>query len=155
MWRVYALLSLFSLCACARAQEICPWLTQGTAAALLGEDVQVHIHVSAGEGDCEFVPRAGGDPSGAVPSTGKLMTIVVSHQSSKECATGERLAGIGEDSIFCEADVEGSHRETIRGRVRSKYFLLMVTSRKTSASDNASLRHSLEQVAEEVAGNLF
>jgi hypothetical protein len=155
MGRAWASLLLLSLCTYARAQQACPWLTQGTAGALLGEEVRVTVHGSADEGDCEFVPSADGDHSDTALNNGKLMKIVVGHQLPKECAAGERLTGIGQDSTLCLSDAGGVHREIIRGRVRNRYFLITVSARKASASDEASSRHALEQLAEEVAGNLF
>jgi hypothetical protein len=77
--------------------------------------------------------------------------IVVSHDQPKECAAGEPLAGVGEESVLCVEKVGGEHRERIRGRVRSMYFLLTMTAH----DGKASFRNMLEQAGEEVAGNLF
>lgn len=155
MWRACALLAMLSLCAGANAQEVCPWLTQGTAAALMGGSVSANVHVSVGEGTCEFSRGAGGDHAGAAMGSSLHMKIVVTNLPPKECVTGERLTGVGEDAVLCRMDSEGEHRETIRGRVRATYFLLTLIAKETSTTDKGSLRRSLEQAAEEVAGNLF
>ncbi len=155
MWRACGVLILFLLPAVVRAQQVCPWLTEGTAAALMGGDIRASVHVSADEGICEFSRSADGDRNGAVLGEGLHLRIAVGRQQPRECATGEPLTGIGENSVLCAADVEGKHKLMIRGRVRNTYFLLTLTAMEASATDMASLRRTLEQVAEEVAGNLF
>jgi hypothetical protein len=146
---------LLAMCATARAQENCPWLTQGTASALMGGPVTATVHASAGEGSCEFLFPPGDDHAKAARNNSLQLKIVVGHTPSKECAAGEPITGVGEDSVFCAADIKNEHREVIRGRVRSTDFLLTLTARGSSASDKASLKSSLQQAAEEVAGNLF
>lgn len=155
MWRACSVLILFLLSTGALAQQVCPWLTQGTAATLMGGAVSANVHISTGEGTCEFVRTSDDDHPGAALASNLQMRIAVSHLPPKECATGERLTGIGQDSVFCATDVEGKHQEMIRGRVRGNYFLLTLTARGNSATDKATLRPTLEQAAEEVAGNLF
>ena len=161
MWRAYVLLVVLSLTSEVPAQEACPWLTQGTAAALMGGDVNARVHVANGEGTCDFTRGAAGDhpdypdhPGGAAGSS-LHMSIAVSHVPSRECVTGEHLTGIGQDAVLCRVDAKGAYREIIRGRVRATYLVLTLTDREASASDEASLRRALEQAAEEVSGNLF
>lgn len=155
MWRVCGVLILFLLPACVCAQQVCPWLTQGTAAALMAGDVRANVHVSEGEGTCEFLRTAVDDDNLAAVGEGLLLRIAVSRQLPRECATGEPLKGIGQDSVFCDEDADGKHRQMIQGRVRNTYFLLTLTSKQTRTTNEAVLRRTLEQAAEEVAGNLF
>lgn len=155
MWRVCGVLILFLLPACARSQQVCPWLTQGTAAALMAGDVRASVHVSAGEGTCEFLRTADDDDNRAAVGEGLLLGIAVSRQLPRECATGEPLKGVGQDSVFCAEDADGKHQQMIRGRVRNTYFLLTLTSKATRTTNEAVLRRTLDQAAEEVAGNLF
>lgn len=155
MLRACALVFLLSLCAKAHAEEACPWLTKGTVAALMGGDVSVAVHVLAGEGTCDFLRDANGGSNGPAPGDGLHLRIAVSPLPPKECATGERLTGIGEDSVLCSMDVEGTHREMIRGRVRDKYVLVTLSIAKKNPAYDASLRQMLERATEEVAGNLF
>jgi hypothetical protein len=155
VWRACLLLFMLSLCPGARAQQACPWLTQGTAAGLMGGDVSASVHVSAGEGTCEFVRAVGGDHPGAGSKSSLHLRIVVSHLPPPECARGERLTGIGQDAALCRTDAKGEHHEIIVGRVRTTHFVLTLTAREASASHEASFRGSLEQAAEEVSGNLF
>jgi hypothetical protein len=129
------------MCGLASAQQSCPWLTQGTAASLLGGTVTASVHVASGEGSCDF----------AREDRSSRLQIVVGHHPSNECPKGEPLAGIGQESVLCVEDAAGEHRETIRGHVRSSHFLLTLTAHAASAL----LRSSLEQAGEEVAGNLF
>ncbi len=147
------LLVLLSMCAHATAQGSCPWLTEGTAAALMGGEVTTSVHVSAGEGTCAFVRVNAGDPASA--SGGMHLEILVSHLPAKRCATGERLLGIGQDAVFCRTDTAEHHQQTIRGRVRTSYFVLDLTSKASMAGDKGLSRRSLEEAAEEVAGSLF
>ena len=141
MWRAGLLAVLLLGCGAARAQQSCPWLTQGTAAALMGGSVTMSTQAANGEGSCEFAREDGS----------LRLKIVVGHQSMKECMAGESIAGIGEDSVYCEETAASEHRARIRGRVRSSYFLFTMTAR----DPKASLRSPLAQVGEEVAGNLF
>jgi hypothetical protein len=146
---------LIAFCAEAHAQEACPWLTKGTAAALLGGDVGVQVRVSKGEGVCDFQRETSGRSNARMPEDGLRLRIAVGHLMPKECATGERLTGIGEDSVLCGMDVAGARQEMIRGRVRDKYFLFTLIAAAGSPADTSWLRKTLEQGAEEVAGNLL
>jgi hypothetical protein len=121
----------------------------------MGGDVSAEVQGSAGEGSCEFARGEGGNHPERALASSLEMKIVVGHVAPKECATGERLTGIGEDAVFCRVDQDGEHCQTIRGRVRSTYFLLTLTVKGTRTGDKAVLRRSLEQAAEGVAGNLF
>ena len=155
MFRTCVLLLFLSLFASAHAQEACPWLTRGTAAALMGGDVSASVHVSAGEGTCEFMRGAQGDRDGGTPGSSLQIRIEVGHLPLKECATGDRLAGIGQDAIFCRMDAGREHHEIIGGRVRGRYFWVIFTEREVNDNDKTSRRRFLEEAAEEVAGNLF
>jgi hypothetical protein len=141
VWRAALFLLMLTVCAAARGQQSCPWLTQGTAAALLGGAVRANAQVAEGVGSCEFVREDGS----------LRLKIVVSHARPKECVNGTALTGVGEDAVACTEEIAGEHRETIRGRVRAHYFLLTMSAR----SGSLSMRDALEQVGEEVAGNLF
>jgi hypothetical protein len=134
-------------CGALRAQAVCPWLTEGTGAALMAGDVTAHVAEANGEGTCEFTRAA---PAGSL-----RLSIAISHLPPKDCPAGERLSGVGQDAVFCSADMGGEFRATIRGRVRATYFLLTETGKPASASDKAALRDALEQAAEEVAGSLY
>ncbi len=145
----FVLLLMLSLGAAAHAQDVCPWLTQGTAATLMGGEVSTSVHVAGGEGMCEFLRR------GSTGTHSLAMRIAVNHQTPQDCPSGERLTGIGQDAALCTSDAGGEHHVIIRGRVRSIHFLLTLVGRENNASEKALMRTALEQAAEEVAGNLF
>lgn len=148
--RICLFFILLSLCGGGRAQQPCPWLTVGTAEALLGETATVSVHGSSHQGDCEFhLGRADSHNSEG------MLKILVGAQPFKECAAGDHLTGIGQDSMHCEMKDSAEHVEAVRGRVRSSYFLITLRRKITSQRTEVAFRQSLEQIAEEVAGNLF
>jgi len=133
------------------APAACPWLTQGTAARVLGGDVSVDVHVSeAGEGTCSFV-------RGTDAQT--LLRIEVSKSTLPGCgADAKELRGIGNEALRCTLPAEGNHAvEKISGRVRDRYFTLTKRYRFTSEARGPANTQddALEQAAESVAGNLF
>jgi hypothetical protein len=141
---------LWVLAAGARAQQVCPWLTEGTAATLLGGSVTTEVHtVSAGEGSCVFTR--------AVERDALVLRIEVGKVAAAECITGEGARGIGDEAWRCAMDVGGEHREVIRGRVRATKFLLILTTRGGGAKllSKDEQRSAVEQVGEEITGNLF
>jgi hypothetical protein len=141
---------LWVLTAGARAQQVCPWLTEGTAATLLGGPVTNEVHaVSASEGSCVFTR--------GVERNALVLRIEVGKIAAAECAAGEVVRGIGDEAWRCALDVGGEHREVIRGRVRATKILLMLTVRGGGAKllSRDAQRSAVEQVAEEVSGTLF
>lgn len=168
MWkRVLLLLSLTSLAAtvCAQysgsayprnsprpeSQIICPWLTQGSAAKALGGDVSVTVSVSnTGEGSCKFQIQH--EPLNS-------LEILVSKAKLPTCpAESTKLIGIGNEAVKCR--LSGSNGETaemVSSRVRDVYMTVTLTVRgeKTPAKSTDRQGDLLEQVAEQVAGNLY
>jgi hypothetical protein len=67
------------------------------------------------------------------------------------------VRGIGDDALRCVADVDGEHREQIRGRVREMKFAVTLSLRAgvMDAKVRDAERSAVEQAAEEVAGSLF
>jgi len=134
-----------------QAQGVCPWLTQGTAARVLGSEVSVAVHVSdAGEGWCRFV---------RVSDSQAWLRIEVGKSVLDRCgAEGTALKGIGNEAVRCKATTpEGGSADRISGRVRSMYFALTQSLPDGAVPGNspAMLEDALEQAAETVAGNLF
>jgi len=138
-----------------RAQEDCPWLTVGTAAALMRGDATETVHVAAGEGTCDFWRKARGEPKEPAEENDLHLRIEVKPLPPKECTTGENLIGVGEDAVLCIMAVGGKQQEIVRGRVRKTYFLLTLTAMKATPVNRISLSSIIKQAAEEVAGNLF
>ncbi|HEX5236577.1 MAG TPA: hypothetical protein VFW25_14755 [Silvibacterium sp.] len=125
------------------AAAACPWLTQGNAAWALGGDVTVTAAVtSATEGSCAFLRGP------------QSLEVVVSAKALESCPTGSAaLKGIGNEAARCSRPAaRGETAEMISSRVRNVQFVVTLTSRgrKSATPDDA-----LEQVAEQVAGNLY
>jgi len=136
----------------AAAPAACPWLTQGTAARVLGGDVLVDVQVSeAGEGSCAFVRGADAKTS---------LRIEVSKTMLAGCGgDATQLKGIGNEALRCTLPATGDHvTEKISGRVRDRYFTLIMSRPGGTAAhhrSNDAEDDAMEQAAESVAGNLF
>ena len=129
----------------------CPWLTQGGAAKALGGEVSVAVHVSdSGEGWCGF-SRAQ-KPDG-------LLKIEVSKTALASCgAGGAMLKGVGNEAMRCALSASGGKNgEMISGRVRDLYFVITLEAGRNESPANAAGKQddTFEQIAEQVAGNLF
>jgi hypothetical protein len=104
----------------------------------------------SGEGWCRF--------SGSKePET--FLKVEVSKSILHTCgADSAKLKGIGNEARRCRPS-ESSDPETemISGRVRDLYFaiLLKLHEKRNPANPPAAQDNALEQVAEQVAGNLF
>jgi hypothetical protein len=132
----------------ARSQTTCPWLTQGSASSLLGRDVSIKVDVSdTGEGSCRFLRPH------------DSLEILVSKTALASCPTGSiALKGIGNQAARCKAP--GSHSgggDMISGRVRDLHFTLTRTAhgQKLPVTLPDAQQDALEQIAEQIAGNLF
>jgi hypothetical protein len=133
-----------------RAQNACPWLTQGSAAKALGGDVSVTVNVSeAGEGSCKFSRQQG------LPDS---LQILVSKAVLPACpAENTKLAGIGNEAESCRPSSErGEAIEMVSSRVRDLHFIVTLTSREQKGVKSQDPKEdALEQIAEQVAGNLY
>jgi hypothetical protein len=130
----------------APSHTTCPWLTQGSASRALGGDVSTKVSVSdKGEGSCRFL-REQRSPD--------ALKILVSKNALASCpAQSTELKGIGNQAAMCR--VKGL--EMVSGRVRDLHFTVTLTSRgqRTPAKLPDVQEDALEQIAEQVAGNLF
>lgn len=131
------------------AQAGCPWLTGGSAAHALGGDVSVTVKLSEGEGACSFSRQGAADS----------LEIAVSKAALSTCPPGSTsLRGIGNEALSCRhGGPHGDSVEMISSRVREVYFTVTVTthSQKTPAKPDDPQNDALEQIAEQVAGNLY
>lgn len=135
----------------AHARTGCPWLTRGNAAWALGGDVSVTVNVSnTGEGSCVFSREQ-------APSAS--LEILVSKSTLPACPPESgTLKGIGNEAAACRPPAShGESLEMISSRVRDLHFSVTLTSRgqKTHAKLDDPQNDALEQVAEQVAGNLY
>jgi hypothetical protein len=137
----------------ARAQQSCPWLTEGTASALLGAPVvATSKYFPTAVGSCEFTLKQG--------TATYLLEIAVTNQAHQECpAASQPLPGIGNEAVTCR--VERPQDETtdiVGGRVRNVYFRVSLTSKGKAASLTLSPQRRqkvVQGVAEQVASSLF
>ena len=138
--------------ATAGATNRCPWLTEGSAAAALGGSVSATAQVSeSGEGFCTF-SREQGDSK-------VMLKILVQRAVQPSCPTGSaKLKGIGNEAVMCtERPSPEESVEKIVSRVRELHFTVSITIHKQSprSPDMSPPEGALEQLAEQVAGNLF
>jgi len=139
-----------------RAANNCPWLTKGSAETALGGNVSVNVQVSdSGTGTCTF---------SRVQATTKdgfkdVLKISVQKAPQANCPSGSpKLTGIGNEAVLCT--VQRSPEESVEmivSRVRELHFTISMTShKKPPKSTEANYADSpIEQIAEQVAGNLF
>jgi hypothetical protein len=135
-----------------RAEPVCPWLTPGSAAAMLGGDVSAVIKLTPpGQGSCAFSLQQG-------TAMYSLEVIVESTPRTTCPPASPKVPGIGNDAVACR--LQRSSNETIdmvSSRVRTLYFTV---SLKIQGTANPGIplskqRDIVERAAEQVAGNLF
>jgi hypothetical protein len=129
----------------------CPWLTQGTAAKMLGGDVSVILNLSdSGEGSCKFSREQG-------PS--EILEIVVKKADLAGCPTDSvALRAIGNEAAMCKhAGPNGEVVQMVSSRVRDQHFIVTITSRAHEKAAKAPdpQDEPVARVAEQVAGSLF
>jgi hypothetical protein len=126
---------------------VCPWLSVGSAGHALDGDVSVTANVAnLSEGSCKFSRQAGVADS---------LEIVVGKAAMPGCPAGAaELRGIGNEALRCRMPGSRSEAEMISSRVRDVPFAIILSlhgqKKAQSPADDA-----LEQVAEQVAGNLY
>ena len=130
-------------------KPVCPWLTEGTAAATLGTPVTtavtLHGDPDRPEGICTFTAPQG-----------TLEIAVTTTPSEPACpATSLKLPGIGNEATFCHTE----NRDRITSRVRDLFFRTTLSTQtgapQPDPKQQEAHQHQLERVAEQVAGNLF
>src|SRR3984885_2424231 len=150
--RFFLLLSFVLLSASTlRAEPVCPWLTQGSAAAMLGGDVTAVIKLTPPEqGSCAFSLQQGG-------ATYSLEVVVESTPRSTCPPASPKLRGIGNEAVSCRLQrSQNETSEVINSRVRTLYFTISLTIKGT-ASPTIPLdkqKDIVERAAEQIAGNL-
>ncbi len=129
----------------------CPWLTQGTAAKMLGGDVSVTLNVSdSGDGSCKFSREQGPSP---------VLEIVVKKADLPGCpADSLALRGIGNEAALCRhAGPNGEVVQIVSSRVRDQHFVVTLTSRghEKVAKTQDPQEEPVAKISEQVAGSLF
>jgi hypothetical protein len=128
----------------------CPWLTEGSAASMLGGDVSVKVSVTdTGKSFCTFAQQQSHDS----------LEILVSKSALPSCPSrSTALVGIGNHASRCKAPgLHSGSAQMVSGRVRDLHFTITHTTGggKQAAKVTDVQDDALEQIAEQVAGNLF
>lgn len=149
---LWLLLPLLLLCASARAQTPCPWLTQGTAATWLQGPVTVSTNLlSTNEGTCLFTLHQ--------DNASYTLEITVSATNHPLCPSSSKpLTGIGNEAVLCTANPSRNQTtDTISSRIRDRYLTvqLTITGKSTSPLAPDKRQALVQQAAEEAAGNLY
>jgi hypothetical protein len=127
------------------AEPACPWLTEGSAANALGGKVRVILSLaSSTQGTCTFVKTE--DPQ-------DQLKVFVGAGNVPSCPAGSaHVAGIGVQASRCRRPLANEGlTQMISSRVREINLAVTVS---TSKSGNPA-EGAIEQIAEQVAGNLF
>ncbi len=135
-----------------RAEPVCPWLTQGSAAAMLGGEVSAVIKLTQPrEGSCIFSLHQGA-------AMYSLEVVVESTQRTTCPPTSPNLPGIGNEAVACRLQLSPNETvDVVSSRVRTLYFTV---SLKIQGTANPGIplnkqRDIVERAAEQVAGYLF
>jgi hypothetical protein len=130
---------------------VCPWFTERSAVTALGGDVRVTLTLATGsQGICTFTKQQTPEDE---------LKIIVGGNNVPSCPPGStKVVGVGTRANRCRmTGSRGETQEMIAGAVREKNFAVILAMRAdTSAASSASSKTDLlQQVAEQVAGNLF
>lgn len=151
--RILFLMPLLFLCVAeSRAETACPWLTQGTAAAMLEGDVSANVQsASPDTGSCRFSLRNG--------ASEYVLKITVAGKPGVTCPPGSpKVPGVGSEAFSCQTRKSSEESsDMISGRVRAIFFLVRLTGKGMPDSPMTPEKRSdiVERAAETVAGNLF
>jgi hypothetical protein len=127
----------------ASSETACPWLTEGSAANALGGKVRVILSLaSPTQGTCTFVKTE--DPQ-------DQLKIIVGAGNVPSCPAGSaHVAGIGVQASRCRLPL-AHETQMISSRVREVNLAVTVSTNKSGDPAEGAI----EQIAEQVAGNLF
>lgn len=151
------LITAGSLPLVAQSHARCPWLATGSAVTALGGDVTVTANSENNwQGSCHFTRQ--------VSSPARAIDIWVSKVDRHPCPSGSaKIKALGNEAVQCQLSISGQAAETIAGRVRETWFEVTMIGGAEPASKPSDARHPddrygatmLEQIAEQVAGNLY
>jgi hypothetical protein len=129
------------------AMNECPWLTRGTAAAILDGNVSLTVAMpSHTEGSCTF--RGLQNPA-------ETLTVTVGSMAPPACGKkSAKLVGVANWASECSI-FRSHHRhiESISGQARNTYFTITLSLRGKKRWREKDTQ--LENIAELVAGNLY
>jgi len=118
----------------------CPWLTEGSAAKVLGGPVHAILNVaSASQGTCTFVKTA---------RPQEQLKVLVGAGNVPSCPAGSaKVIGVGDQASRCHLPHSA---QMISGNVRAVDMAITLSGGFGNQSEDA-----IQQIAEQVAGNLF
>lgn len=157
--RIALLISVLSTGVCAaQTPAVCPWLSTGSAAIVLGAPVTLSVDVEGNQqGNCRFTREFDGKVRALEITIGKEDTHVCPPDST-------RLVALGNEAVQCKStNAKGLGLDVIAGRMRDVYFAVS-TSNVLDAATVPSAHEPpfdpysasvLERVTEQVVGNLF
>jgi hypothetical protein len=119
------------------AGTTCPWLTEGSAAKVLGGEVHATLNVaSPTQGTCTFVKTA--HPQ-------EQLKVLVGGANIPSCPAGSvKVIGVGNQASRCHLPHSA---QMISGNVRAVDMAITLSGIQSE--------DALQQIAEQVAGNLF
>jgi hypothetical protein len=119
------------------AVSICPWVTEGSAAKVLGGEVHAILNVAnPTQGTCTFVKTA---------RPQEQLKVLVGAGNIPSCPAGSaKVIGVGDQASRCRLPHSA---QMISGNVRAVDMAITLSGNQP---DDA-----LQQIAEQVAGNLF
>lgn len=170
-WIIACLVAFFSM-SCSAASS-CPWLNTPTASGFLGGAATVTVTDKNGmeataqnlsqdteNVTCDFV-RVDGTKKYSLHIAVKTMVSANKEFPvyEKQCIPPKTaLKGIGNEAIACTLpDTAGKIGQIVIGRVRDQAFLVILSTNTPNDSlwTSSYLRDKSEDIAEQVAGNLF
>jgi hypothetical protein len=115
----------------------CPWLTEGSAAKVLGGPVHAILNVvSPTQGTCTFVK---------VARPKEQLKVLVGAGNVPSCPAGSaNVIGVGDQATRCHLPHSA---QMISGNVRAVDMAITLSGGQTE--------DAIQQIAEQVAGNLF
>jgi hypothetical protein len=119
------------------AVSTCPWVTEGSAAKVLGGEVHAILNVAnPTQGTCTFVKTA---------RPQEQLKVLVGAGNIPSCPAGSaKVIGVGDQASRCRLPHSA---QMISGNVRAVDMAITLSGNQP---DDA-----LQQIAEQVAGNLF
>ena len=157
--RIALLISVLSTGVCAaQAPAVCPWLSTGSAAAVVGGTVILSAHIESNQqGMCRFTREADGKV--------KSLEIIIGNEDRHVCPEGStKLIALGNEALQCKSsNATGQSLNIIAGRMRNVYFAVSIGNSPEGASIPSEPGHptdpygasALERVTEQVVGNLY
>jgi hypothetical protein len=136
----------------------CPWVSVGSVANVLGGDVKMVVQTAGNwNGSCRFTRQIG--------NVAQTLDILVGKTNAHLCPEGsQKLNALGNEAVQCQRRISPTQEaDTIAGRVRDVFFSLTMTNVAEATRERSEDGRPtdpfgaspLEQLAEQVAGNLF